>query len=417
MINAFKEKKSVIINRLFIFLFTAMFIASLCLTINAVAEITGLKFETATIKEKSNNVDASISVNNGEIENNVTFHKLNDYVIYNVVLKNNSDKDITITSIVKDSTTNEFVTYDFDQHKDEVVKAGENFSFDIKATYTNEQTDMTKRNQDIKSKFIINYLEGTEEKDTTVSINPKTNDEINMHLVLLFISSTGLIISIIVSKKNKHKESVPLVIFGLVVTPLVVKAATLGCNISIDATYNLNDKLLLTYNIDGEEKTFIVPYGEKIKDQTIPAKDGYIIGNWQDKLGNEYDLTEDVVEDKELVATYIYNETPTTETNDYNTFSYSAPHAVSYYVSTNPTLPINSDAQVEFSLDTWTTATSTGDLSLSLGEVYYVFAKDSDGNISSQPAILHVRNIIFERRKGCFIYRNTLSDSWAKKLP
>ena len=81
---------------------------------------------------------------------------------------------------------------------------------------------------------------------------------------------------------------------------------------------------------------------------------------------------------------------PTISRTDFNTFSYSATDNVGvtgYYVSKSSTAPTVAATQSTFALNKWTTAKSTGNLSLSAG-TYYVWARDAAGNRSDAASIV-----------------------------
>lgn len=105
-----------------------------------------------------------------------------------------------------------------------------------------------------------------------------------------------------------------------------------------------------------------------------------------------------------LDAEWNYIATPVITRVDYNTFSYSADSADAYYVSTSNVKPDagNSEASNIFSLNTWTTALNTNDLSLSANQVYYVWAKDAitGGNVSDNNASIEVRTITRNEATG-----------------
>ena len=93
-----KKKLKLIKTRLFAALFSVMFIVSLFMGIKAFAETNPFSLTNATIEEKSDTVTGSIqSFDNDKVNNNITFHKLNDYVTYKLVIKNNNN-DINISN-------------------------------------------------------------------------------------------------------------------------------------------------------------------------------------------------------------------------------------------------------------------------------------------------------------------------------
>ena len=92
-----------------------------------------------------------------------------------------------------------------------------------------------------------------------------------------------------------------------------------------------------------------------------------------------------------LTASATYTATPSITVTDHDTFSYSGTGAAAYYVSKSATAPAagSTAASSTFALDTWTTATSTGNLTLGSGETYYVYVKDAatGGAVSSNKAV------------------------------
>ena len=75
----------------FLILFSIFFIFS---TKDVYAKDRIFSLEKITISEKSDNIDVSIlSFNENSFKTKETFHKLNDYVIYNLTIKNSSKTD------------------------------------------------------------------------------------------------------------------------------------------------------------------------------------------------------------------------------------------------------------------------------------------------------------------------------------
>ena len=96
-------------------------------------------------------------------------------------------------------------------------------------------------------------------------------------------------------------------------------------------------------------------------------------------------------------------QTPQITLSDFNTFTYTAEGAVAYYVSTSNTVPTagTTNASSTFALDTWTTATSTGNLSLSSGQTYYVWAESAvTGGVISASSSIAVRTVTRSQGTG-----------------
>ena len=152
-------------------------------------------------------------------------------------------------------------------------------------------------------------------------------------------------------------------------------------------------------------------YGENV---TINAtlKNGYTWSKWTGTHNNQslqnYTFTmpaSDVIDTAN--ATYTANITLTR--SDYNTFTYSAPSGMAYYVSTSNVAPNvgTTAASTSFVVNTnntgtWTTAINTGELTLEEGVTYYVWVKDSvtGGNISPNKASIAVHKMTRSQGTG-----------------
>ena len=304
-----KKKLKLIKARLLTAIFSVMFIVSLFMGINALAETNPFRLTNATIEEKSATTTGSIqSFDNDKVNNNITFHKLNDYVTYKLVIKNNNN-DITILSI-DDDNNNEYISYEYDKHEDEKVNKGLSFDFLVKAIYKNELTDTSKRNQTTNVRFTITYLEDGKVKGDTITINPKTGDGISKSFVLLIISSVGLITCIAVDKKRKDKKLSKVSMFiitGLLLTPLVVKAASFAYSLSLVSTYQLNDKVVVTIDDKVNEPTKqTIEYNTKIDSLPSVTKEGYTITKWTVN-DEEFDITKEITEDITIEAEWTPN--------------------------------------------------------------------------------------------------------------
>ena len=302
-----KKKYKVNMTRLFSLVFGVLFVVSLFMGINALAETSAFKLMDVTIKEKTATTTGEITnISSDEVKDTVTFHQLNDYVTYKMTIKNNKDKEITIVSI-SDDNNNEYIEYLYDKHENEKINAGNTFDFLVKATYKKELEDISKRDQNTTVKFIINYLEDGEEKDDTIIINPVTNDNIIMNFVMLFVSTTGLVVCIVLDKKKRNKrlsKASMFIITGLLLTPIIVKAAAFEYDLSLVSRYGLYDKEIVKYVVNGEEKQIINKYGEPITGLETPTKKGYTFTKWTYENGKDFDPTKSITEDTKIIANF-----------------------------------------------------------------------------------------------------------------
>ncbi|MBR3049103.1 MAG: InlB B-repeat-containing protein [Bacilli bacterium] len=302
-------KKIVSFNSLLILLFFVMAIVSSFACINTNAENKVFKITDVTLDEKSDDVTGGISGFDGDqINNNITFHKVNGYVVYKITIKNTATKDIDIKSIT-DNNSNEYITYEYDKHENYNVKSGKTFDLYVKAIYKKEITDINKRIQKTKVNFSINYLdEDNNVINDVIGINPKTGDYIPGSFIMLIISLIGLATCIGISTKEKNKKvsKAGIIILTLMLTiPVLVKAASIKIDISLESGYSLYDKMVITTIVDGKEKQIVVPYSEETPALEDPTpKAGYEFDKWVLIDGSDYVPTETVTKDVVVVAKF-----------------------------------------------------------------------------------------------------------------
>ena len=185
------------INRImfsFITIFMFFFVIYSCN--NVFAEVKVFTLNDVSIIEKSDSVSGNITNrNNNMIDNDIVFHKLNDYVTYKLVISNNTDSQITINSIIN-KNSDQYIEYQYDNHEGDIVEPNGTFELIIKAIYKNEQSDYTKRDYSNTIDFIISYLDENNNSGS-ITINPKTNDNIQTNIAILIISSVGLTICLL----------------------------------------------------------------------------------------------------------------------------------------------------------------------------------------------------------------------------
>ena len=297
--------KKVLVNKklsIFKIMFTILFIVSFFACINALADTNPFTISNAVISERSTTATGDIEdVKNNEVENNVVFHAVGDYVIYKINIKNNLDKEITILTI-SDDNTNGYVIYDYDKHSNEKLDSNKAFEFEVKASYKNELTDINNRVQTNKVNFTIQYDYDGETHEEVIPVVPKTGDNILLAILALVISSSCLLACIVLDKKKNKKLKVLLI--GLLLMPVVIKAATYTYDLSIITDIKLFDKQVVTIVIGDEQQTKVVPYNEQITLPDVPAKPGYNYVGWKDENGNTFNPTSPIKDDLRIIAQY-----------------------------------------------------------------------------------------------------------------
>lgn len=266
--------------------------------VKATAETKAFTLTDASIKEKSDTVEASVSVKDGSVLNNLTFHKLNDYIIYTLTFKNNDTKDYIIKGIT-DNNGSEYVKYEYDQYADETIKAGETKNIELKVSYIKEVTDIDERSikDSVKLSFDIEDKDGNKVV-ANVIVNPKTNDGIGMYIILASASLIGLAVLLL-----KKKKSGKLLVVAALAIPFVAKAAEASFIITLNGEVKLHDKVLVTTNVNGNKVEELINYSDKFTKPADPVVDGQDFLGWF--VGDEkFDFSKGLSDDVVLVAKF-----------------------------------------------------------------------------------------------------------------
>ena len=318
-------------QKVIIFIIMCIFLFSIFKIGHTFASTETLSLTNVEIVNKSSTADVSgITYENTTITNNITFHKVGDTVTYRITVKNNGNENYIIKSI-NDDNTNEYITYEHDSYAGTKFNSNEEKTFDITVKYSTELTDMSKREQSFSVKFSFNFEDEngnnkTEEitiapitnngdnnnnkaisnqsdyTDTTIATSsiPKTGDNISFYIVLAIISFVMLIILL---GKNYNKSSksrkklFSLFIAMAILLPTISKANSIILDISIQNSFKLYDKLIISREINGETIDETINYGDTLLEPEEPSKPGYIFKGWYLDDGTEYDFNTPITGD------------------------------------------------------------------------------------------------------------------------
>jgi len=276
-----------IVKKIFLMLF--VFFVGI-LTVNA--ETKNIKVTSVTVKEKSTTIEvADPVISDNEITSNITFNQLNDYVTFELTLKNNESEKYKITSITDNNTSNNIeVEYDYSE---DFISSGDEGKVKVKLTYKNQ---LTNENVSLNNLTITFNVENAKGDTSQIVLNPNTGDNVLHYLVLLIIAITGLILIV---RKKKIKIGALVLALGIIIIPFAVLAeekfeiSFKFSNIEVKGEFE-------TYNVtvdkgNGTEPIVIpVTYGEKIGElPDAPAKEGHTFVGWKDEQNRE--VTEDTI--------------------------------------------------------------------------------------------------------------------------
>ena len=293
-------KKKFKTTRLFTFLFVCLFIVSIFMGFNAFADGNVFKLVEAVISDKSDDVTGNItSINNGDINSDITFHEVGGNVTYTIKLKNTFEDKVKILSI-SDNNDSDYLIYEYDKHENEEIESNDSFDFIVKVIYQNEITDIVERNKTHNVDFLISYEKNGKVEEDTLIINPKTGDNIGLSIVLFIISSCGLAVCFMIDKKKNTKRIVYVLAIFLLV-PFTVNAATITYNVSLKSNFQLYDKVIVTYEVNGEEFTYLNKYNS-VLDLEEPEVAGYRFDKWLLEDGSDFNTSSVLTDDIKLVA-------------------------------------------------------------------------------------------------------------------
>ena len=187
------------------FLFGLAILCSIFFMVNVSAEENTIFIESLTIEDKSDNVilNEETTIDGNTIKSNLSFKDKNDYIIYKLILKNNSDKTYSIENILDDNQNKAFLyTYQFD---DKEFKSNEEkvVYLTIKYDEISADSELDENNTyhlESTNKITIQLKEVS--YNSIINVNPPT---IRNSIGLIVFILIGILIfnSSFVSKKKK----------------------------------------------------------------------------------------------------------------------------------------------------------------------------------------------------------------------
>ena len=273
------------------------------------ADSTSVEVTSITTKDKSGAIEVSdpVFVDN-TIKSNITFNKINDFVTFEVTLKN-KDKNYLKIDNVYDNNSNSNIAIEYEYSKD-TINPNEDAKVKIKITYKKQllnQDSISLNDLEIYFDLIDSDVKG----DTIVI--PDTIDNIFKYLALLVISLI-IIVGIAILANNKKVKLFTclfVLVAALVLVPFITKAKTkvklqlVFNNITIKGEFEVYN-VIINPN-DGSDITVKqIKYGDKVNELPAdPSKNGYTFTGWKDEDGNT--ITVDTVITKPITITAYYN--------------------------------------------------------------------------------------------------------------
>ena len=260
-----------------------------------------MKIDDVSITDESSTISTDIPTHgNNNIDGNITFNKINDYVYYEVTIKNNTGYDYNIDSVT-DNNKNKNISISYE--KEEKVTAGSTTKLVIKMNYKKQLLNI----EEITIKdltIILNLSRENGEKEQMI-INPKTLTQGTNYFWLLVLITIISGIILIANRKLKDKKiNIGLIIIALLLIPSFAMAIEryqykfTFDDIVVKGEFETYDVVV---NVDGTETTRSITYGDPIGPLPAVSKEGYNFKRWVDDRGNT--VTEDTIVRRAMTIT------------------------------------------------------------------------------------------------------------------
>ncbi len=325
-------------------IFSILLIVILSITIVKAKSI-DFKIIDAKVIEKYGAIEVVDPVfSSNEITSSITFKEKNDYVIYNILLENDSGKTYKLVN-VEDNNTSNNVSLSYEYEKEEVLPK-ETVSLKVKVKYENLVKNI--ESVQVKDFNVILVLEDEKGNTQEININPKTGDNILLYVVLLLVAVAGIVLII-----KKLKGGKLLVILPLLIAPLFIfglqqfKINILFKDVEVIGTFDVFNIEIDSNNGDSTINRDI-KYGDKVGSLPTPTKEGYTFVGWYDEKGNK--VSEDTVITSEISLKAKYN--PISYSITYNLDGGSATNVDSYTIEDEITL--NNPTKSGYTFAGWT---------------------------------------------------------------
>ncbi|MBR2712683.1 MAG: InlB B-repeat-containing protein [Bacilli bacterium] len=336
------------------------FISFFIINTTIYAESKNISIADLSVEDKSSTIlveDPSYTGNN--VVSNITFNQKDDYVIFELTLKNNEDDKYKIVNI-EDNYDNSNLKFDYTFSEDYMSK-NDTTKVKIKMTYKNELLNVDHISlNDLVLKIILEKEDGSSEE---IIINPVTGDSIFRYIVLLIITITGLLL---IKFRNRKILGSILLTTTLMIIPFVAFAKeNYEANIIFSDIDIIGRFETYSITIDSKNGDSVVikdiTYGNKIGLLPAdPTKNGYTFNKWVDNNGRE--IT------SETIITG-----PITVEADYDLINYSITYNLvdgsletgktnpdSYNIESND-IKLNNPVKVGYNFKGWSGTELTGD--------------------------------------------------------
>ena len=269
------------------------------------ADTKNIVLDNIAVKDKSGTIVVDPSINGNSVTSNVIFNQKDDYVTFEVTLRNKEELSYKIESI-SDNNTNENIGIEY-KFSEDYIEADQMIKITIKLSYKSklinkEQVSLDDLTitvhmlceDDDEEKIIIFPITGNETQEEQGIENPTTKDSVICYVLIVMIASVGLALIRIKRGKQGAIKTIAIVMTIILVPVLALVLARESYSIPIKFTGIVVKGEFETYNIiidqnnDNELIVREIKYGDTLGELPAnPTKKGYNFTGWKDDKGNE----------------------------------------------------------------------------------------------------------------------------------
>lgn len=272
-------------KRRMITILTAIIILAVPFIVSVAASAAGtFGLNSITVVDKSTDVLAETpTVSGNTVSSRIVFHTVNDYVKYNLVLRNTTGTSYKILDIT-DNNVNPLIGYTYDNHADEVVDAGGTLNLELTIAYISGHQDDTDRDQNNNVTFTISYLDlhtGNVDEDEIILV-PNTGENTNAAASAKSVPGAAIVVAVFagfvfviaVLRKKKTTAVVSVVVVAATIATSILSIGVVAEDYA-DLIINMNSEIRLRDYFYGEIfwKNPMTNQDEHITSETFGADD------------------------------------------------------------------------------------------------------------------------------------------------
>ena len=315
-------------------------------TFSILADTNIFEITKIEVKDKSKGVVVnSVGLSEGQLQNDIIFSAKDDYIKYNITIKNTSNDDYTIKSIT-DNNDSTNLEYTYEDLTNTLVKSKNEKTFELQIKYVEETTGLYISNKPVSLTLTYEKGDGTTGSETITNndgtssstvtpasdlseedediVNPNTGDNINKYIIIGLLSFVGLIISI-TKEKQLFKTLVVIGLFMTLVIPFGTKADTEAFiikfstnkiqNTHVDLISGPEFNLLIQKLSSGNEDLEIFHYADEYEEYYAIIDPNYteedaeyyfwndVVTAFEKATDEEYNAVKDLLTDANLIST------------------------------------------------------------------------------------------------------------------